>query len=177
MNTFFITLFIGISLSMDAFSLSLIYGLEMADQSKRLLLSTIVGLYHLIMPLIGYFVGSIIFDYINFKIDYITSFLLFIIGIDMILSSLKDKDILFLENIFSFMIFGLSVSIDSFTVGVGLNTINSNYLEVSFMFMLCSFIFTYIGLFFGNKLNRRFGNISTIIGGLLLILMSVYYVL
>ena len=177
MNTFFITLFIGISLSMDAFSLALIYGLEMADKSKRLLLSTIVGLYHLIMPLIGYFVGSIIFDYINFKIDYIASFLLFIIGIDMILSSLKDKDILFLENIFSFMIFGLSVSIDSFTVGVGLNTINSNYLEVSFMFMLCSFIFTYIGLFFGNKLNSRFGNISTIIGGLLLILMSVYYVL
>lgn len=177
MNTFFITLFIGISLSMDAFSLALIYGLEIVDKSKRLLLSIIVGLYHFIMPLIGYFVGNKIFSYINFDFDYIASVLLFIIGIDMIVSNIKDKEIGFLDSIVSFMIFGLSVSIDSFTTGIGLKSINNNYCEVSFIFMLCSFIFTYIGLLLGNKLSYKFGNVSTIIGGLLLILMSIYYAL
>ena len=48
----------AISLSMDAFSLSLAYGTQNLKKSQILVLSTIVGVYHFIMPLIGMAVGA-----------------------------------------------------------------------------------------------------------------------
>jgi putative Mn2+ efflux pump MntP len=53
----FIILVIAISLSMDAFSLSLAYGTLDIDKKNIYTLSIIVGIYHFFMPLIGYFVG------------------------------------------------------------------------------------------------------------------------
>ena len=60
---------IAISLSMDAFSLALIYGTQGIPKKHKLLLATIVGLYHLIMPLIGLTIGKYIENRIIFR-DY-----------------------------------------------------------------------------------------------------------
>ena len=60
MSSFFTILLIGISLSMDAFSLALIYGMQGMSNKQKLLLSIIVGIYHFIMPLIGLSFGTIV---------------------------------------------------------------------------------------------------------------------
>ena len=52
---------IAVSLSMDAFSLSLAYGTLNVDKSKRILLSIIVGAYHFFMPILGMNVGKTVF--------------------------------------------------------------------------------------------------------------------
>ena len=49
---------IAVSLSMDAFSLSLAYGTLNLEKSQIRLLSLIVGLYHFFMPLLGMWVGT-----------------------------------------------------------------------------------------------------------------------
>ena len=51
---------IGISLSMDAFSLSLVYGLNKITKKDKLLLSIIVAIYHFIMPIIGFIFSNIL---------------------------------------------------------------------------------------------------------------------
>ena len=76
MNSFFTILLIGISLSMDAFSLSLIYGMNNLNNKQKLSLSIIVGIYHFIMPLIGLQFGHLINKIDVISIDIIASIIL-----------------------------------------------------------------------------------------------------
>jgi len=175
LNTFFTTLLVGISLSMDAFSLALIYGTQNISRRNKIILSMIVGMYHFFMPLLGLFLGNIITDYLIINISMLVAVIFLIIGIEMIISNLKDKEEKLFLNLPGFFIFGFSVSVDSFTTGIGLNVINSNYLEVAIIFCLVSGIFTFLGLVLGNRLKRYFGKISAIIGGIILIILGIYY--
>ena len=175
MNTFFTTLIIGISLSMDAFSLALIYGTQSISKKNKIILSIIVGIYHFVMPLLGVFLGNIILKYLVINLSIVVSIIFLFIGIEMIISSIKDDSHDFVVSIFGFLIFGLSVSIDSFTTGIGLNVINNNYLEVSSIFCIVSGSFTYLGLILGNKLGSIFGKLSTIICGVILIILGIIY--
>ena len=175
MNTFFTTLIIGISLSMDAFSLALIYGTQSISKKNKIILSIIVGIYHFVMPLLGVFLGNVILKYLVINLSIVVSVIFLFIGIEMIISSIKDDSHDFVVSIFGFLIFGLSVSIDSFTTGIGLNVINNNYLEVSSIFCIVSGSFTYLGLILGNKLGSIFGKLSTIIGGVILIILGIIY--
>lgn len=175
MNTFFTTLLIGVSLSMDAFSLSLIYGTQNISKKDKSILSLIVGSYHFFMPLLGLFFGSIIIKYLPIEIHTLVAIIFTIIGLEMIYSSLKNKNEPLLISIPGFLLFGLSVSIDSFTTGIGLEIINPNYFQVSTLFALTSGLFTYLGLSLGNKINKVFNKSSTIFGGTILILLAIYY--
>jgi len=175
LNAFFTTLLVGVSLSMDAFSLSLIYGTQNISNKNKIILSLTVGVYHFFMPLLGLLLGNVITKYLFFNINILVSIIFFVIGIEMIISNLKNKQDKFFLNLLGFFIFGFSVSVDSFTTGIGLNVINSNYLEVSIIFCLVSGFFTFCGLILGNKLKSYFGKISTIIGGLILIILGFYY--
>lgn len=175
LDAFFTTLLVGISLSMDAFSLALIYGTQNISRINKIILSLIVGMYHFFMPLLGLFFGNLITKYLIINISILVAIIFLIIGIEMIISNLKEREEKLFLNIAGFFVFGFSVSIDSFTTGIGLNVINSNYLEVSIIFCLVSGIFTLLGLTLGNKLKRRFGKISTIVGGIILIILGIYY--
>ena len=175
MDTFFTTLIIGISLSMDAFSFALIYGTQSISKKNKIILSIIVGIYHFVMPLLGVFLGNVILKYLVINLSIVVSVIFLFIGIEMIISSIKDDSHDFVVSIFGFLIFGLSVSIDSFTTGIGLNVINNNYLEVSSIFCIVSGSFTYLGLILGNKLGSIFGKLSTIIGGVILIILGIIY--
>lgn len=160
---------------MDAFSLALIYGTQSISKRNKIILSIIVGIYHFVMPLLGVFLGNIILKYLVINLSIVVSIIFLFIGIEMIVSSIKDDSHDFVVSIFGFLIFGLSVSIDSFTTGIGLNVINNNYLEVSSIFCIVSGSFTYLGLILGNKLGSIFGKLSTIIGGVILIILGIIY--
>lgn len=171
-----LVIIIAISLSMDAFSLALAYGTLNLNKKDIYKLSLTVGAYHFIMPLLGLFLGSIILKYIN-NPNIIVFIILFIIGIQMIYETFKEEDI---KNIVSFkqmLLFGLAVSVDSFSVGIGLNVISKNYLYCSTIFSFFSLSFTYLGLILGRKINNIIGKTSTIIGGLILIIIAFMYLI
>ena len=56
---------IALSLSMDAFSLSLAYGTQNIENKTKYTISIIVGLFHLFMPLIGNLLGNVILNIIK----------------------------------------------------------------------------------------------------------------
>ena len=97
-----------------------------------------------------------------------------IIGASMIVSINSEDEVKVLNGLVSALLFGVSVSIDSFTVGIGLSVISKNYILVSSIFMLVSGLFTYMGLILGNKLSSYFGKYATIMGGILLCILGVY---
>ena len=87
----------------------------------------------------------------------------------------KKKEEKLLMTIPGFLIFGLSVSIDSLTTGIGLPGITNNYIISSLIFSVTSFLFTYLGLNIGNKLKIKYGKVSTIIGGSVLLVLGMIY--
>lgn len=175
MNNFLTSLIIGISLSMDTFSLSLLYGTQGIKNKTKVILSIIVGIYHFIMPLIGLLIGQIINNYIIINLNILVGIIFLIISLQMIISAYKKEEELPPLSIIGLFIFGLSVSIDSFSTGIGLKVINSNYIQASSLFSITSLIFTYIGLNLGNILNKKFGKYATIIGGIILLILSITY--
>lgn len=175
MNILLMIILIGVSLSMDAFSLALIYGTYSLRKRDIFILSGIVGIFHFFMPLIGLKFGSFLVDYFILNVNLVVGFIFFIIGIEMVLSSIKDDDINVVISWLGFILFGFSVSIDSFTTGIGLSLINNNYFLCSFIFMIISFSFTYLGLILGTKLNDKFGKLSTVFGGFVMVILALYY--
>lgn len=165
---------IAVSLSMDAFSLSLAYGTLNVEKNKRITLSTIVGIYHFLMPIIGMYVGKTILFLLPVKPTTVVFIVLLIIGIQMIVETKKESRINVL-NIGELLLFGLAVSIDSFSVGIGLNAIYDKPLIAALVFSITSYIFTYLGLFLGTKINDKIGKYSTIIGGIVLIIIGILY--
>lgn len=169
------TFIVGISLSMDAFSMALIYGTVGLSRKQEVILSVIVGIFHFFMPLLGFWFGSIIISNFIIRVNFLVAIIFGIIGLEMILSGIKDKEERIIVSLIGFLLFGLSVSIDSFTTGIGLKIINNNYLQVSSIFALVSGIFTYLGLRLGIILSDNFGKYSTFVGGVALILLGIYY--
>ena len=124
------------------------------------------------MPLIGLTFGTII-DNINLiSIDVVASIILIYIGIDLIISNFKEEEKISLSKT-GFIIFGLSVSIDSLTVGIGLKAITDSYPLSSSIFSITSLIFTYLGLTLGNIIGRKVGSYSKIIGGIIIIIIAI----
>lgn len=168
---------IAISLSMDAFSLSLAYGTVSMTKKERTLLSTIVGVYHFFMPIFGMLIGDFLFNLIHVSGDIVVLIIFSFIGTNMIIESLKKEEKVKKMRIAEMILFGLAVSIDSFSVGIGLNNISNNFLLCSIIFSITSFLFTYTGLKLGNKINQLVGKISSLLGGIILILFGVIYLI
>lgn len=146
-------------------------------KNDKLFLSLIVGVYHFIMPLIGLLIGIIIIENISFNHKLVVGIILCLIAIEMIISSIKNKEEKFLLSITGYFIFGLSVSIDSLTTGIGLSAITQRYILSCFIFAITSFSFTILGLNIGNILNIRYGKISTLIGGIILFIIGLSYII
>ncbi len=170
---FFIPLlWIGIGLSMDTFSLALCYGVLNLTPAKRKLLATIVGSFHFVMPLLGMVLGNIIEQYIYFDMKYVVFVIFILLGSEMIINAFKNEINVILLNIVGMFIFAFTVSIDSFSAGIGIKFISNNYIIGSVIFFITSFIFTYSGLVLGGIIGSKYKNTSKIIGGVILIIFA-----
>ena len=175
MTSFFTITLIGISLSMDAFSLALAYGMAGIEKKKVIAISIIVGLFHLIMPLLGLLLGIVI-DSISFiNLHIIAAIILIYVGLELIISNLKEEYIPL--NKINTIVFSLSVSIDSLTIGIGLKAITNNYILAPLIFSICSSIFTYLGLILGNIIGKKIGIYSKTIGGFILIAIAILMII
>lgn len=168
---------IAVSLSMDAFSLSLAYGTLNIEKQQMNLLSVIVGIYHFFMPLIGMWIGKKILFLLPIQPSTVVFIVLLVIGLQMIIESFKETRSVSIMKFAELLIFGLAVSLDSFSVGLGLRAIYTNPYIAAIIFSISSFLFTYLGLYLGKKINNMIGRISTRIGGIALILIGVFYLL
>lgn len=168
---------IGISLSMDAFSLALAYGTLDLKENDINMLSTIVGIFHFFMPLLGGFMGSIILLLLPIHPNLIVFIVLSFIGGQMLMESFKGQESVKKMNQIEMILFGLAVSIDSFSVGIGLKMLTSSYFLCSSLFAITSFVFTFLGLHLGKKVHQKLGKVSTMIGGIVLITLGIVYAL
>lgn len=166
---------IAVSLSMDAFSLALAYGTLGMSKNEKIMLSLIVGVFHFFMPLLGILFGKLIFNFIGFNSNLLVAGLLSFIGISMVVSTFKENETIKKMKIPDFFLFALAVSIDSFSVGITLLDMDVNPILAPLTFAVVSGLFTFTGLYFGNKIEKLLGKIATVIGGIILTIIGISF--
>ncbi len=143
-------LIIALSLSIDAFSLSLAYSLLKIKKSKILFISLLTGLFHFILSLTGSMLGNKLSILLKINSKIVLMLVLLYILIEVIKNSEESKKIN--PSLKQMLLFSFLVSIDSFSIGFGINYVTSHIVYASFVFLLFSASFTYIGFILGNYL-------------------------
>lgn len=167
-------LLIGISLSMDTFSLSLTLG-TVSENKLIKILPLFVGIFHFFMPLLGNIIGITLINLLDLASNIILGTVLIVLGINLAIHYFKDETADINLNILGIIIFALSVSIDSFSVGLGINDITNNYYIASIIFALCSAAFTYLGIIVGKYSSKLIGKYAIILGIFLLLILGIYH--
>lgn len=162
---------IGIALSMDAFSVSLSFGTLNIKNNKLLLLPIIVGIMHFIMPLLGLILGEQILNIININPKIIIVIILIYLSVVMYINRNKNE-IFNITSYINIFLFAFSVSIDSFSVGIGFPGLTNNYILSSIIFTLCSSVFTYLGILIGKYSTKYLKRKSILVGIIILLLIT-----
>ncbi len=168
---------IAVSLSMDAFAVSICKGLSVTILKKRH--AFVTGLYfggfQALMPLLGFLLGSK-FSHLIERFDHWISFaLLVIIGLNMIRESReKDEEMLCGSFSFSAMLpLALATSIDALAVGVTFAFLNVDIVPAVSFIGVITFILSTLGVFLGNIFGAKYKSYAECLGGIVLILMGI----
>lgn len=180
---------IAVGLSMDAFAVSICKGLSVQKLSVKH--AAVAGLYfggfQLLMPLIGYFLGSR-FEWLITSVDnWIAFILLTLIGGNMIRESFgKDEE---LNDSFSFktmLPLAVATSIDALAVGVTFACVGFNFTLISksltiipsvFIIGVITFIISAIGIKIGNVFGLKYKSKAELVGGVVLVLMGLKFLI
>lgn len=161
---------------MDTFSVSL--GIGSCNISKRniILFTLLVGILHFFMPLIGNILGEKIINILNINANFLLGVILIFIGIEMILELLKKDSKELNLNLINLILIAISVSLDSFSTGIGLFAITDNIILSSTIFSICATSFTYFGLLIGKYGASKLGIYGNLMGIFLLIILGIFYI-
>lgn len=157
---------------MDSFSLALSIGTNYNNKKDYLLYSFIVGIFHFIMPFLGSILGNILKKIIYIDANKLLFVLFIFIGIEMIIDLFNKKENNLKFSLLNMIFFAFTVSLDSFTIGIGINNITSIPFFGFTIFMVCSFFITYVGLMLGKLTYKKFGLIAKLIGIIIIIILA-----
>ncbi len=172
------SLFLGVGLAMDAFSVSLANGLNEPGMSKKKMcvIAGIFSLFQWLMPLIGWIcVHTIIQLFASFEkcIPWIALLLLLFIGGKMILEGIGDKE----EDpensrigITALIIQGIATSIDALSVGFTIAEYSLIMAMISAIIIgVVTFIICFSGLIIGKRFGAALSGKASVLGGIILI--------
>lgn len=175
MKYILIYFFVALGLSMDAFSLAIVYGVTNFSFFKMLELSFYVGLFHFLMPLLGGNIGGVFQKQLSIGSNIIVSVVFLIIAISMFRSLKEEEEVMTLSKFYYFLLFAFTVSLDSLSVGIAYGILKEKIVMAAIIFSFISFIFTFLGLIVGREFGKKCGNCAKIVGAIILILLSIKY--
>jgi len=173
---------LSIGLAMDAFSVAIVagFGLGKIKTLDSIKVSITFGLAHIIMPILGWTLGSTIVDIIKQWDHWLAFVLLAIVGGKMIKEGYEDSVETISSDILGFsslIMFTVAVSIDALAVGLSFSLQELSIWIPSLFMGFGTLFFTFIGLNIGNKTGQQFGKKAQIMGGIVLIIIGLRIVL
>ena len=185
---------VGVALAMDAFALTIANCTTYKSSLNRKnewSMPVAFALFQGLMPLIGYYIGSLFFDYVAGFIDYITAGIFFLLALKIVIDIIKDKRAekkkesdceLCKENpekktakftVWVLLIQALATSIDALAVGVTLTASSISVFVAIGIIAGVTLIIVTIALLIGKFLGNLLGNYATYFGALLLFALSI----
>lgn len=174
-------LLIAVSMSMDAFAVSICKGLSVRRVEKKHALS--VGLwfggFQGLMPVIGFALTALFAGYIEAVSSYIAFVLLAFIGGNMIREALgKEEEEV--DDSFAFrtmLTLAIATSIDALAVGVTLRLQGADILLAAPMIAVTTGVLSPIGLKVGNVFGARYKSKAELAGGVVLVALGIKFLL
>lgn len=160
------------ALGMDAFSLAIGMGMIGLRYKHIVNIGLTIGLFHMIMPFLGIVIGKFLSQYFGMVTIILGGILLLILGGQMIKSALfsNDREAKILKPVgLGLILFSLSVSIDSFSVGLSLGMIGAKMIVTIISFGLMSMVLSWLGLLIGKKVQGYIGKYGELLGGCILL--------
>ncbi len=167
---------IGLGLSMDAAAVTLCDAMGYRDMppAMRASLPVAFGLFQGVMPLLGYFLGSLFSDFISRYAGITTLVILAFIGANMIKGAFEQKcDSSQKFTFLTLLLQSIATSIDAFAVGVSFYAMGANIAFAAPIIALTTFCCSLVALAFGKRLGESFGQKAQIAGGVVLILIGI----
>ena len=158
------------ALGMDAFSIGLGMGMYKLRLRKIFSIGITIGLFHVWMPLVGVIAGKFLSEKFGAFASFIGGSLLIVLGFQMIWSTMKKSEEKAITPIgFGLVLFAISVSLDSFSVGLTLGIFGAKILMVVLCFGIVATVLTWVGLLLGRTLQAWIGTYSEALGGAILL--------
>ncbi len=172
-----IELFIlAVGLSMDAFAVSVCKGLSLGKiKPKHMCIAGAwFGGFQALMPLIGYFLGSIFADKITKYSHWIAFILLVIIGANMVREAFGEEERLDANmNPASMFLLAIATSIDALAVGVTFAFLQVNIIYAVIFIGCVTFVCSAAGVKIGSIFGEKYKSKAEICGGIILILIGI----
>ena len=195
-------LLLGIALSMDAFAVSITDGLIYQDINKKkaLFIALTFGIMQGLMPLIGYWLVELVEvlvsgssenagNIMSLVVTWVAFALLVFIGGKMLIEGIRDlnkpeeEKEMKVFSIKEVLFFGVATSIDALGTGVALHSGLSNnvtiFIHISIIIVI-TFVISLLGILLGKSIVRLLKGkveITSIIGGCILLILAVWIVL
>lgn len=178
----FNSILLGIGLAMDAFSVSLVNGLNEPRMSRSRLceIAGVFAFFQAFMPMTGWFLVKSIADKFHaFQkfIPWIALFLLLYIGINMLREGIKnngEEHKITAVSVAELIVQGIATSIDALSVGFTISEYNA------VLALICSLIIAAVtfficagGIIIGRHCGTKFSGKSSILGGIILIFIGI----
>ena len=173
-------LLLAVGLSMDAFAVSICKGLAMKQATGRACCTCGLwfGGFQALMPLIGFFLGTLFYQAIEAVDHWVAFGLLAIIGINMLKEALEPSEAGCSEcdadlSVKTMFVMAVATSIDALAVGISLAMAGDvNIYAAVGLIGLLTFSLSAAGVKIGNLFGSRFEKKAQVAGGVILILLG-----
>lgn len=167
---------LAVGLSMDAFAVSICKGLSLGKiRVKHMCIAGAwFGGFQALMPLIGYYLGSVFSHIITTYDHWIAFVLLAIIGGNMIKESLdKDEEKADASmSVKSMFLLAVATSIDALAVGVTFAFLDVNIIPAVSFIGIITFICSALGVKIGSIFGTKYKSKAEFFGGAVLIIIG-----
>ena len=172
-------LLLAVGLSMDAFAVSICKGLSMKKATVKAgaVCGAWFGGFQALMPLIGFFLGTMFAEAIETVDHWVAFGLLSIIGINMLKEAFSkecdceghDADL----SVKTMFVMAIATSIDAMAVGISLAMAgNVNIFAAVVLIGITTFALSAAGVKIGNVFGSKFEKKAQFCGGIILILLG-----
>jgi manganese efflux pump family protein len=170
---------LGVGLAMDAFAVSICKGLAVGKvkMSHMAIAGAWFGGFQMLMPLIGYFLGSSFHSYIAKFDHWVACILLVLIGANMLREALSikedDNDTNASFGFKTMFVMAVATSIDALAVGIALAMEENTNIWLSVTCIgVTTFILSAVGVKIGSVFGDKYKKKAEIVGGVILIVLG-----
>jgi len=164
---------IGLGLSMDAVAVSVSEALSQRKNKMLPVLPVAFGLFQGIMPILGYYLGSVFGAFLEKYSGIVTLVILGIIGGKMIFDAFRGEEEKQRSlSLVTVLLEALATSIDAFAVGVSFYAAGTSIFAAAGIIAAVTFVCSMLAIKLCSKFSDKFGKGAQIAGGVVLILIG-----
>lgn len=167
---------LAVGLSMDAFAVAICKGLALKQIKPRhmAVVGAWFGGFQALMPLIGFFLGSMFAESIQAFDHWVAFLLLALIGGNMIREAVKgdEEEADASLDMKTMLVMAIATSIDALAVGISLAVVNANIWASVCFIGVVTFVLSALGVKLGSVFGAKYKSKAELAGGIILVLLG-----